>query len=88
MDNTRINIQRLSMSILITLLLPLVLAVLVDYSLGWMPWTTIGASLVFIPLSTIVVTRATLSELDKVIRQVAPVEPESVATTPESVGMP
>ncbi len=88
MDNTRINIQRLLMRLLITLLLPLALAVLADYSLGWMPWTTIGASLIFIPLSTIVVTRATLSELDKVIRQVTPVEPENVAANPESVGLP
>jgi hypothetical protein len=88
MDNTRINIQRLLMSILITLLLPLALAVLVDYSLGWMPWTTIGASLIFIPLSTIVVTRATLSELDKIIRQVAPVEPENGVTNPEPIVLP
>ncbi len=87
MDNTRINIQRLSISILLTLLLPLALAILVDYSLGWMPWTTIGASLIFIPLSTVVVTRAALSELDKVIRQVTPVEPEPGVINQESVSL-
>jgi len=75
----RINIQRLVTSILISLVLPLTVAFLVDYSFGWTPLTMIGASLIFIPLSTILVVRATLDELDKVIRAVAPVPLDQLA---------
>ena len=77
MSSVRINIRRLIMGILVTLVLPLALAILMDYTLGWAPFATIGASLFFIPLSTVVVTRATLSELDKVIQKVAPLDYES-----------
>ena len=83
MDNLRIHLSRLVMSVLLTLVLPLALAIFVDYSLGWTPFTTIGASLFFIPLSTVVVTRTVLAELNRIIQQVAPVEPESMATHQE-----
>lgn len=76
MDSVRINIRRLITSILVSLVLPLGLAILLDYSLGWTPFTTIGASLFFIPLSTVIVTRVALAELDQVIQRVAPLEPE------------
>ena len=75
MDSVRINIRRLITSILVSLVLPLGLAILLDYSLGWTPFTTIGASLFFIPLSTVIVTRVVLAELDQVIQKVAPLEP-------------
>lgn len=75
MDSVRINIRRLITSILVSLVLPLGLAILLDYSLGWTPFTTIGASLFFIPLSTVIVTRVALAELDQVIQKVAPLEP-------------
>lgn len=76
MDSVRINIRRLITSILVSLVLPLGLAILLDYSLGWTPFTTIGASLFFIPLSTVIVTRVALAELDQVIQKVAPLEPD------------
>ncbi len=74
MNPIRIDIRRLTTSLLLTLVLPLAVALLVDYSLGWMPLTTIGASLLFIPLSTVVVVKTALAELDRVIQGVAPVE--------------
>ncbi|MFN8488354.1 MAG: hypothetical protein U0350_12220 [Caldilineaceae bacterium] len=76
MDSVRINIRRLITSILVSLVLPLGLAILLDYSLGWTPFTTIGASLIFIPLSTVIVTRVALAELDQVIQRVAPLDPD------------
>lgn len=81
MDSVRINIRRLITSILVSLVLPLGLAILLDYSLGWTPFTTIGASLFFIPLSTVIVTRVALAELDQVIQRVAPLEPDPAFET-------
>jgi len=57
--------------------LPLTILILVDFALGWTPLLTIVASVIFIPLSSIIVIRATLSELDRVIQAVAPVELDS-----------
>ncbi len=77
---TRINIQRLLRSVLTTLVLPLTLAMLIDLQFGWFPFVTIGATVIFIPLSTFIVVRAALSEMDQVIQKLAPldVEPSDV----------
>lgn len=72
----RINVQRLAGILLASLLLPLGAALVLDLSLGWMPLLTIGATVIFIPLSTVLVIRATLAELDMVINSVAPLEPD------------
>jgi hypothetical protein len=71
--NIRINIQRLLRSVVVSLVFPLTLAVLIDMQVGWFPWITMGAAVIFIPLSTVIVVRAALSELDQVIQRVAPV---------------
>ena len=77
---TRINIQRLLRSVLTTLVLPLTLAMLIDLQFGWFPFVTIGATVIFIPLSTFIVIRAALFEMDQVIQKLAPldVEPSDV----------
>lgn len=62
------------MGVLWSLVLPLAIAILLDFSLGSMPLITIGASIIFVPLSSLIVIRATLAELDRVIQQVAPLE--------------
>lgn len=72
----RINLRRLTVVLVASLLLPLSVALLLDLSLGWMPWLTIGATVIFVPLSTVLVVRAILAELDLVINQVAPLEPD------------
>jgi hypothetical protein len=71
------NVRRLAMNVLVSLVLPLTILILVDFALGWTPLLTIVASVIFIPLSSIIVIRATLSELDRVIQAVAPVELDS-----------
>jgi hypothetical protein len=76
MDYVRINVRRLALYLVTTLLLPMSCALLLDLSLGWMPWLTIGATVIFVPLSTVIVIRATLAELDLVIESVAPLVPE------------
>jgi len=49
--------------------------IFVDWQLGMLPWLTICASIVFIPLSTVFVIRAALSEMDLLIQEIAPLEP-------------
>ena len=71
----RINVRRLALSVLFSLLLPVLLAILVDWQLGFFPWLTIGSSLIFIPLSTFIVIRAALAEMDQLIQTVAPSQP-------------
>jgi hypothetical protein len=77
MEAVRINIRRLATVLLLTLLLPLAVALLADLNLEWMPYLTIGATVIFVPLSTVFVIRTILAELDLVIQQVAPSEPEA-----------
>jgi hypothetical protein len=74
---THINSRRLAKGILLSLVSPLTIAFLLDLSLGWGPLLTIGASIIFIPLASVIVIRATLSELERVIQEVAPIEPEN-----------
>lgn len=74
---TRINIQRLLYSVITSLVLPLMLAILIDLLSGWFPFVTIGATVIFIPLSTVIVIRAALSEMDQVIQKLAPLDVES-----------
>lgn len=76
MEHVQINVRRLAGILLASLLLPLGAALLLDLSMGWMPLLTIGATVIFIPLSTVLVIRATLAELDVVINRVAPLEPD------------
>jgi len=73
---TRINVQRLLRSVVVSLLLPITLAVLMDMQFGWFPLVTIGATVIFIPLSTFIVIRAALSEMDQVIQKLAPLDIE------------
>jgi uncharacterized membrane protein YgaE (UPF0421/DUF939 family) len=71
----RINVRRLALSVVFSLLLPVLLAILLDWQLGFFPWLTIGVSLIFIPLSTFIVIRAALAEMDQLIQAVAPSQP-------------
>ena len=78
MDSTaRIHIGRLAMSVLLSLILPMLVVIWVDYNLGLVPWLTIVASLILIPLASVIVIRTTLAEFDRVIELVAPPEPET-----------
>lgn len=72
----RINIRRLLRSLIASFLLPLALAILIDLQFGWFPFVTIGATVIFIPLATVIVTRAALSEMDQIIQKLAPLDLE------------
>lgn len=72
----RINVQRLLRSLITSFLLPLTLAILIDLQFGWFPLVTIGATVIFIPLATVIVTRAALSEMDQLIQKLAPLDLE------------
>lgn len=72
----RINVRRLLRSLLTSFLLPLTLAILIDLQFGWFPLVTIGATVIFIPLATVIVTRAALSEMDQLIQKLAPLDLE------------
>lgn len=81
----RINVQRLLRSLVTSLIAPMLAAILFDWQLGWFPLITIGATVIFIPLSTVVVVRAALAELDQVIQQVAPISVEAPAEVTATV---
>lgn len=68
----RLNIRRLLTSLFCTFVLPLSVAILADIQLDWFPLVTIAASIIFIPLSTVVVVRVALSEMDQMIRELTP----------------
>lgn len=70
----RISIQRLAKLVLLVLIVPLAAAYFLDNLIGIAPWATIVAIIVCIPLATILVSRAALHEMDKVIQVVAPSE--------------
>lgn len=77
MEHIRLNVRRLLMLITYSLFLPMSALLLLDYVTGWFPWLTIAACVIFIPLSTLIVIRATLAEMDRVIELVAPLEVKS-----------
>lgn len=72
----RINVRRLLRTLITSFLLPLTLAILIDLQFGWFPLVTIGATVIFIPLATVIVTRAALSEMDQIIQKLAPLDLE------------
>jgi hypothetical protein len=68
----RIDLWRALKALLLTLVLPLVAAVLIDVTTGLMPIVTIVAVVIFIPVATIVVNRTVLAEFERIVRIVAP----------------
>lgn len=70
----RIDLWRGVRAFLFTLALPLSLAFAADVLAGSLPWLTIAAVLICIPLATIVVNRTILVEFDRIVSLVAPVE--------------
>jgi hypothetical protein len=76
MATMRINVRRLATLVLSSLVAPLAVAITLDLSLASAPFFTIGAAVIFIPLSSVIVIQATLAELETVIRAVAPLEPD------------
>jgi hypothetical protein len=68
----RIDVRRALKALLLTLVLPVTAAVLIDVTTGLLPSLTIVAALICIPLATIVVNRTVLAEFERVVKIVAP----------------
>lgn len=64
-----INYLRISKIIIFALVVPVTLGGVADIILGMAPYLLIASSVICIPLSTIWVTRLTLTELDQIIEQ-------------------
>ena len=75
--DVRLNIRRLLVSLICTLILPMSIVIIADLHLGWFPWATIVATIIFFPLSTFVVIRATLTEMNQMIHELLPRESEA-----------
>lgn len=67
----RIDVGRSLRALLFTLVLPVSLAMGADWLAGTLPWVTIAAVLVCIPLATVVVNRTVLAEFNRVVALVA-----------------
>jgi hypothetical protein len=69
---TRINWSIPAWQLLLSLFLPVGLAIGLDLMLSTLPLATMSISLICIPLATVLVTRSILAEFDKLIETVAP----------------
>ena len=72
MSEVRVDVQRLFVVLLLGVVLPISLALIVDLSLGTLPVATIAALVICLPLGAIWLSRVSMSELDRVIAEVAP----------------
>lgn len=71
----QIDWRKLLLPTLFVMVLPMTTAIVLDKWLGTLPFITIAAILICFPLSTFLVTRIALSEMDRVIAEVAPPPP-------------
>ncbi|MGL4651631.1 MAG: hypothetical protein ACRC1H_19645 [Caldilineaceae bacterium] len=78
----RLQVALLFNRLLYTLLLPVGVALLIDLALGILPWLTLVTSLICIPLASLVVGKAVLRDLERVLAIVAP-EPLPDDSAPE-----
>jgi hypothetical protein len=72
MHTKRINLWLLTRLFFLVLVLPCTAALAADLLLGTLPFVTIAAIVIFFPTAAIVISRTALSELDRVIAEVAP----------------
>jgi hypothetical protein len=73
----RIDWRKLAVPSLLILVLPTLLAYLLDWWLGSLPLITIAVVLICFPTATFFVIRIALQEMDRVIAEVAPLESEA-----------
>lgn len=70
-------------ALLFTLVIPVSLAVTADLLAGSLPWLTIAAVLICIPLATVVVNRTVLAEFNRVVSLVAPEKSDDWQESPD-----
>jgi len=73
-NDSRINVRQIGLIFAATLVIPLAVGVFVDIVFGTVPMATLVLGFIAIPLSSLFVLRSTLSEFDRVIQEVAPLE--------------
>jgi hypothetical protein len=66
------------------LVLPVTAVLVVDRILGLTPWLTLGALIICIPLSSVLVSRAALADMNRLIAVVAPPEDATPAAGPDT----
>lgn len=74
-----IDWRRLTKWLMLTLIVPVLVAITFDLLIGTLPILTLVASLISIPVATIFVSRAILSEMDRVLTVLAPEVPDDDA---------
>ena len=74
MQNLRLDVRHLTKLVLFFAVLPLGIGIALDIATGLLPYITIVVGIIFLPLASFFLTRATLSELDRIIQQLAPEE--------------
>jgi len=79
----RIDWRRLVKRLMLTLVVPVLSAIIFDLLIGTLPILTLVTSLICIPVATIFVSRAILSEMDRVLTVLAPEVPELEADAVE-----
>lgn len=83
----RIDLWRGVKLLLLTLVIPVSIALIADVTMGTAPWLTVAAAIVCIPLASVVVNRILLAEFDRVVALVAP-EEEPDAAKLETAALP
>jgi hypothetical protein len=79
----RMNTRKLTLLLVFGLLLPVSSALAVDLFLGSLPVVSIVAVVICFPVAAILISRTALSELDRVIQVVAPIE-APIETAPQA----
>ena len=76
MQSVRIDIRHLTKVLIIWLIAPITVCIILDVILKLFPLLTLAASIIAIPVASVMVTRAALFEFNKIIQEVAPDEIE------------
>lgn len=72
MATSRIDWRKLTQPFAFVLVLPCVLAILIDFLMGWFPLVTIVALIICFPTAGYLLNRVTMQELNRVIDEIAP----------------
>jgi hypothetical protein len=71
MNGPRVDVQRLLKVLLLSMVLPLTAITFIDYFVGFWPFLTIISLTIILPIGTLITSHAALTEMNKVIAEVA-----------------
>ena len=81
MAKTRVNVRRMTLVLLVTLIMPLIIGVCLDLLIETFPWITVSMGIVSLPFSAFFVVRQGKYEMEQVIEAVAPAASPTVLTS-------